>query len=118
MHIYFIIDEILHDCGSLCLSERNDRVAQRVRNDKGQNIRVTLEVDFVCNKGSQRIYIQSAWRMPDADKMEQEKRSLRLVGDSFRKLLIVGEHTKSWSDDDGIQIISIYDFLLNPTVTD
>ena len=93
-------------------------VAQRVRNDKGQNIRVTLEVDFVCNKGSQRIYIQSAWRMPDADKMEQEKRSLRLVADSFRKLLIVGEHTKPWSDDDGIQIISIYDFLLNPTVTD
>ena len=93
-------------------------VAQRVRNDKGQNIHVTLEVDFVCNKGSQRIYIQSAWRMPDADKMEQEKRSLRLVADSFRKLLIVGEHTKSWSDDDGIQIISIYDFLLDLSSTD
>lgn len=93
-------------------------VAQRVRNDKGQNIRVTLEVDFVCNKGSQRIYIQSAWRMPDADKMKQEKRSLRLVADSFRKLLIVGEHTKSWSDDDGIQIISIYDFLLDLSSTD
>ena len=93
-------------------------VAQRVRNDKRQNIRVTLEVDFVCNKGSQRIYIQSAWRMPDADKMEQEKRSLRLVGDSFRKLLIVGEHTKPWSDDDGIQIISIYDFLLDLSSTD
>ena len=93
-------------------------VAQRVRNDKGQNIRVTLEVDFVCNKGSQRIYIQSAWRMPDADKMKQEKRSLRLVGDSFRKLLIVGEHTKPWSDDDGIQIISIYDFLLDLSSTD
>ena len=93
-------------------------VAKRVRNDKGQNIRVTLEVDFVCNKGSQRIYIQSAWRMPDADKMEQEKRSLRLVGDSFRKLLIVGEHTKPWSDDDGIQIISIYDFLLDLSSTD
>lgn len=93
-------------------------VTQRVRNDKGQNIRVTLEVDFVCNKGSQRIYIQSAWRMPDADKMEQEKRSLRLVADSFRKLLIVGEHTKPWSDDDGIQIISIYDFLLDLSSTD
>ena len=93
-------------------------VAQRVRNDKGQNIRVTLEVDFVCNKGSQRIYIQSAWRMPDADKMKQDKRSLRLVADSFRKLLIVGEHTKSWSDDDGIQIISIYDFLLDLSSTD
>ena len=55
---------------------------------------------------------------PDADKMEQEKRSLRLVSDSFRKLLIVGEHTKSWSDDDGIQIISIYDFLLDLSSTD
>lgn len=93
-------------------------IIQRVRNDKGQNLRVTLEVDFVCNKGSQRIYIQSAWRMPDAEKMEQEKRSLRLVGDSFRKLLIVGEHTKPWSDNDGIQIISIYDFLLDMKSTD
>lgn len=93
-------------------------VFNRVRNADGQQLRITLEVDFVCNKGSQRIYIQSAWRMPDADKMEQEKRSLRLVGDSFRKLLIVGEHTKSWSDDDGIQIISIYDFLLDLSSTD
>ena len=69
-------------------------VYHRVRNTEGKQQRVTLEVDFVCNKGSERIYIQSAWRMPDAEKMEQEKRSLRLVDDSFRKLLIVGEHTK------------------------
>lgn len=64
-------------------------VYHRVRNTEGKQQRVTLEVDFVCNKGSERIYIQSAWRMPDAEKMEQEKRSLRLVDDSFRKLLIV-----------------------------
>lgn len=74
-------------------------VYHRVRNTEGKQQRVTLEVDFVCNKGSERIYIQSAWRMPDAEKMEQEKRSLRLVDDSFRKLLIVGEHTKQWSDE-------------------
>ncbi len=86
-------------------------VYHRVRNTEGKQQRVTLEVDFVCNKGSERIYIQSAWRMPDAEKMEQEKRSLRLVDDSFRKLLIVGEHTKQWSDENGIQIMSIYDFL-------
>lgn len=79
---------------------------------------MTLEVDFVCNKGSDRIYIQSAWRMPDAEKIEQEKRSLRLVGDSFRKLLIVGEHTKPWSDESGIQTISIYDFLLDTASTE
>ena len=77
-------------------------VYHRVRNTEGKQQRVTLEVDFVCNKGSERIYIQSAWRMPDAEKMEQEKRSLRLVDDSFRKLLIVGEHTKQWSDENGI----------------
>ena len=52
-------------------------VYHRVRNTEGKQQRVTLEVDFVCNKGSERIYIQSAWRMPDAEKMEQEKRSLR-----------------------------------------
>ena len=88
-------------------------VYHRVRNTEGKQQRVTLEVDFVCNKGSERIYIQSAWRMPDAEKMEQEKRSLRLVDDSFRKLLIVGEHTKQWSDENGIQIMSIYYFLLD-----
>lgn len=93
-------------------------VFNRVRNADGQQLRITLEVDFVCNKGSKRIYIQSAWKMPNAEKLEQEKRSLKLVDDSFRKMIIVGEHTKSWSDEDGIQIISIYDFLLNLTVTD
>lgn len=93
-------------------------VYHRVRNAEGKQQRVTLEVDFVCNKGSERIYIQSAWRMPDAEKMEQEKRSLRLVDDSFRKLLIVGEHTKQWSDANGIQIMSIYDFLLDWSSTE
>lgn len=93
-------------------------VYHRVRNTEGKQQRVTLEVDFVCNKGSERIYIQSAWRMPDAEKMEQEKRSLRLVDNSFRKLLIVGEHTKQWSDENGIQIMSIYDFLLDWSSTE
>ena len=93
-------------------------VFNRVRNSEGQQQRITLEVDFVCNKGSKRIYIQSAWKMPDAEKLEQEKRSLKLVDDFFQKIIIVGEHTKPWSDEDGIQIISIFDFLLNPAITD
>lgn len=93
-------------------------IYHRVRNADGKQQRVTLEVDFVCNKGSERIYIQSAWRMPDEEKMEQEKRSLRLVDDSFRKLLVVGEHTKPWCDEDGIQILSIYDFLLDASSTE
>ncbi len=78
---------------------------------------MTLEVDFVCNKGSERIYIQSAYNMPDTEKMEKEKRSLKLVDDSFRKIIVVGEHTKTWSDENSIQIVSIYDFLLNSSLT-
>lgn len=93
-------------------------IFHRVRNEAGKQQRVTLEVDFVCNKGSERIYIQSAYKMPDVEKMEQEKRSLKLVDDSFRKIIVVGEHTKSWSDEKGIQIVSIYDFLLNPSFTE
>ena len=93
-------------------------IYHRVRNAEGKQQRVTLEVDFVCNKGSERIYIQSVWRTPDAEKMEQEKRSLRMVDDSFRKLLIVGEHSKPWSDESGIQIMSIYDFLLDLSSTE
>lgn len=88
-------------------------VQHRERNAEGKQQRVVLEVDFVCNKGSERIYIQSAWRLPDADKQDQEKRSLRQVSDSFRKIIIVGEHSKPWTDEDGIRTISIYDFLLN-----
>ena len=93
-------------------------IFHRIRNEAGQQQRVMLEVDFVCNKGSERIYIQSAYKMPSAEKMEQEKRSLKLVDDSFRKMIIVGEHTKTWSDEHGIQIISIYDFLLNASLTE
>ncbi|MCD8266768.1 MAG: DUF4143 domain-containing protein [Prevotellaceae bacterium] len=93
-------------------------IFHRTRNSEGVQQRVTLEVDFVCNKGSDRIYIQSARRLPDGEKVEQEKRPLRLIGDSYRKLLVVGEHTKPWSDEHGIRTISIYDFLLNPRSTE
>lgn len=88
-------------------------IQHRERNEDGKQQRVVLEVDFVCNKGSERVYIQSAWRLSDAGKQEQEKRSLKQVPDSFRKIVIVGEHTKPWTDEDGIRTLSIYDFLLN-----
>ena len=93
-------------------------IFHRFRNEAGKQQRVTLEVDFVCNKGSERIYIQSAYKMPNVEKMEQEKRSLKLVDDSFRKIIVVGEHTKTWSDENGIQIVSIYEFLLNQSLTE
>lgn len=90
----------------------------RVRNETGVQQRVTLEVDFVCNLGSKRYYIQSAWRMPDEDKMEQEQRSLCLVNDEFRKLIVVGERLKLRRNERGITIVGIYDFLLDKTTID
>lgn len=91
-------------------------VLHRVRVAEGKQQRVTLEIDFVCNKGSERVYIQSAWRLPDAQKQVQEKRSLMQVLDSFRKIVVVGDHVKPWTDENGIKIISIYDFLLDATL--
>lgn len=90
----------------------------RVRDENGVQQRVTLEVDFVCNLGSKRYYIQSAWRMPDEEKMEQEQRSLCLVNDEFRKLIVVGERLKLRRNERGITIVGIYDFLLDKTTID
>ena len=90
----------------------------RVKNEEGRWVRVTLEVDFVCNLASRKYYLQSAFRMPDEEKMEQEKRSLRQVGDSFRKIIVVGERLKLRRDDDGIVLMGIYDFLLNEGMLD
>lgn len=93
-------------------------VYHRVRNTEGKQQRVTLEVDFVCQQRERADLHPVGVAYADAEKMEQEKRSLRLVDDSFRKLLIVGEHTKQWSDENGIQIMSIYDFLLDWSSTE
>ena len=93
-------------------------VGVRVRDAEGHQQRVTLEVDFVCNLGSRRYYIQSAWRMPDEEKMEQEKRSLRLINDEFRKLVVVGERLKLRRDEHGITIVGLYDFLMDSGVID
>ena len=80
----------------------------------GEQKRSNLEIDFVVNLGSQRYYIQSAWRLPDADKREQEIRPLINVADSFRKIVVVGEPMKLRRDEHGITYISIYQFLKEP----
>ena len=81
---------------------------------EGKNVRVSLEVDFVVNKGAERIYIQSAFRMPTEDKVVQEKRSLLNTNDNFRKIIIVGDDIKRKTDEQGIITMSLYDFLLDP----
>ncbi len=87
-------------------------VAKQNRDDNGDVVRNYLEVDFVCNQGSRRYYIQSAYRMIDEDKIKQEEASLRNIDDSFKKIIILGEYTPVLHNESGITLISIYDFLL------
>lgn len=75
--------------------------------------RVQTEVDFVCNKGNNRFYIQSALRLDTHDKTVQESRPLNHIGDSFKKIIIVSENIKPWRTDDGILVMGIIDFLLD-----
>lgn len=88
-------------------------VSKQVRDDDGNRIRRYFEVDFACNQGSRRYYIQSAYRMIDEEKVRQEETSLRSIDDSFKKIIILGESTPVIRNESGITIISIYDFLLN-----
>ena len=87
-------------------------------NEKGHGIRKQLEIDFVCNKGSKRYYIQSAYAIPDQAKMEQEQRSLMLTGDFFKKIIITKDAPAPYYNEDGVLIMSIYDFLLNENSLD
>lgn len=80
---------------------------------EGQRRRSTLEVDFVCNLGSRRYYIQSAYRMETEDKVNQERASLLKIDDSFKKIILLGEECPVTRDEQGITTMSIYDFLLN-----
>ena len=80
----------------------------------GKKIRKQLEVDFVCNKGSKRFYIQSAYALPDKEKIEQEQRSLVNIGDGFKKIIITKDAVAPLYNEEGILVMSVYDFLLNP----
>ena len=80
----------------------------------GASIRKQLEIDFVCNKGSKRFYIQSAYAIPNQGKMEQEQRSLMLTGDGFKKIIITKDAPAPHYNDSGVLVMSIFDFLLNP----
>ena len=82
---------------------------------EGKRVRKNLEVDFVANNPPQRIYIQSAFVLSDRAKTQQEQRPLVHIPDHFRKVIILGnDFQRGWIDDEGVQIISMKDFLLNP----
>lgn len=93
-------------------------VPVRTRNTEGIQQRVSYEVDFVANKGSQRYYIQSAWKMPTEEKEEQESRSLRSIGDSFKKIIITGEKVHLKRDESGITTMNVLQFLKNTNSLD
>ena len=81
--------------------------------DKGSRSKPQYEVDFVCNQGSKRIYIQSSYEMKDNQKETQERKSLTNIADSFKKIIIVGDVSKPRMDENGIITMGIYYFLLN-----
>ena len=83
-------------------------------NSENKTKRMALEIDFVINKGAERIYIQSAYHMPSEDKEKQEKRSLLSTNDNFRKIIITYDDIKRKTDEQGIFTISLLDFLLDP----
>ena len=93
-------------------------IIQYDTNEKGNSIRKQLEIDFVCNKGSKRYYIQSAYAIPDQAKMEQEQRSLMLTGDFFKRIIITKDTPAPHYNENGVLIMSVYDFLLDENSLD
>lgn len=88
-------------------------VTHNTKDAEGRSRRVQLEVDFVCNRGPERIYVQSAYALPDKEKVEQEQASLLHIKDGFRKVIIVADRYLSGYNEDGIRILSLKNFLMD-----
>lgn len=89
-------------------------VVENVEKENGVSVRKTLEVDFVVNLGNRRYYIQSAYSIPSEEKMAQEQASLLSINDAFRKIIIVNQSIMSGYNEQGILMLSLQDFLMNP----
>lgn len=86
------------------------------RNTSGSYSRVAREIDFIASKGSKKVYIQSAFVLPNEDKAQQELRPFSLTGDSFPKIIVRKDIRKRWYDDNGVLNIGLVDFLLDSGV--
>lgn len=84
----------------------------------GKAVKKQLEVDFICNKGSKKYYIQSAYVLETREKMAQEIRPFLKINDSFKKIVITSNTPKPFYSDEGILFMNVYDFLLDPTSLD
>ena len=91
-------------------------VPTRVKDADGAYRRSQLEVDFVCNRGSERVYVQSAYRLPTEEKRKQEMASLLKIDDSFRKIIITEDLIKRHMDENGVEWVNVYDFLKSVTL--
>ena len=89
-------------------------ITMAVKNENDNMVKKQLEVDFVCNKFDQRVYIQSAYTLSDAEKLFQEENSLKKISDSFKKIIITFDPVVTHYNDYGFCIMNIFDFLLNP----
>lgn len=93
-------------------------VTWNAKNSSGANVRKQYEIDFVCNFGSKRYYIQSAFDVPNEQKKEQEQRSLLMIPDGFKKIIITKDALAPLYNEDGILSMNIFDFLLNKNSLD
>ena len=91
-------------------------ITTKEKNQEGKVVRKQLEVDFVCNLGSSRYYIQSAYSLPDETERSKIIRPFRKIDDSFKKIIITKDIVQPYYDDYGILTINIYDFLLDPEI--
>ena len=120
-HIHFRQQEASHLMENVIYNELRTRglsvdigvVFLNAKNKNGASERKQMEVDFVCNQGSKRIYIQSALYLATEKKREQELCSLKNIDDSFMKFIITGDTVKKYQDDNGVIYMNIYDFLLD-----
>lgn len=119
--INFRQHEVTHLMENLIYNELRTRglmvdvgvVVVNTKDEEGKSQRKQLEVDFVCNEGSKRCYIQSALRLPNEEKREQELRSLINISDSFQKFVITEDPIKRYQDENGVVFMNIYEFLLD-----
>ena len=93
-------------------------VVTEMKDEEGKRHKVQLEIDFVCNQGSKRIYVQSAYRLPTEAKQNQEMLSLTKADDSFKKVVIVGEDQLVHRNEKGIVTMSLRDFLMDKDALD
>jgi len=93
-------------------------VTLNMKDADGKSVRKQLEIDFICNKGDQKYYIQSAFRMDTEEKEKQELRSLNSLDDSFKKIIVLRDKELMSKDENGYLRIGLFDFLLNDNSLD